>query len=256
MNRTQLIDPNGHLRCEWCATRFHRASVRGPEPRYCKASHRNRASERRRGLLRPGARPIREELPPPSFAHHHGCHPEASVQAKLIAHQWKFDTPDLTKVDSNMRAAPNRNLGHERGRANMENIPARFHVRDQSFHRARPGSLPNSAGLVPSLCGTMIKVHGLPAHLAGLQFRACRRCESLAPLHPLEPSWWDATGQRAATALVEDLRSTQLAVRQALAGARDPLVTLSRVSNELQTLGARLGRPQVPPPALHHRSVT
>ncbi len=59
-------DTNALRPCEWCGTLFRRRSLHGRPPRYCKASHRVRACERRRGLLRPGQRPSRTNLPPPA----------------------------------------------------------------------------------------------------------------------------------------------------------------------------------------------
>jgi hypothetical protein len=34
-----------YLQCEWCGNMFVRPSDRGPEPKYCKPSHRTRAFE-------------------------------------------------------------------------------------------------------------------------------------------------------------------------------------------------------------------
>lgn len=37
---------NQLIKCEWCKSEFSRASNRGPKPKYCRASHRQRAHER------------------------------------------------------------------------------------------------------------------------------------------------------------------------------------------------------------------
>jgi hypothetical protein len=230
----QIISDTGRLVCDWCQCRFDARSPFGPVPRYCKPSHRNRASERRRGLLRPRERPQRNALPTPQSSPQTASLPGAIPELRKV----------LTLFD----------LGHEVGRTGMHSEPRLSHT-PRSFHRVRPGSVPNEIGLVPSLCGSWVQVHNLPTHLAVGHYRWCRRCEDLAPLHPTEPNWWHATTHRVATGLVDDLRSTELAVKQAVVGRRDPWLTLERVQRQLEHVSANLGRPPTPPPSLHHNSV-
>jgi hypothetical protein len=232
---TQVISDTGRLVCDWCGCRFDARSPFGPIPRYCRPSHRNRASERRRGLLRPGERPQRNALPTPQSSPHTASLPGAIRDLR----------PVLNLFD----------LGHEVGRTGMHAEPRLSHT-PRSFHRVRAGSVPNEIGLVPSLCGSWVQIHNLPTHLAVGPYRWCRRCEDLAPLQPTEPNWWHATTHRVATGLIDDLRSTELAVKQALAGSRDPRVTLERVQRQLEHVSANLGRPPTPPPSLHWNSVS
>ncbi len=226
---SQNIHPNGYLYCEWCATRFDPRSLSGRTPRYCKASHRVRASERRRGLLRPTEPPRRTHLPVPSLQSH-------PVGIEKRAH----DVIDFLA----------RPLGHEtgNGRTVSPGTAGRW-----GFHRARPGGLPNKRGYVPSLCGTMIKIIGLPTGISRSQ-NSCRTCERLAELHPTHDAWWKASTQRTATALADDLRSTILAVGQATVEKRDPTETLKRVDQQLRNFVIQIGLPDPLEPSLHPKS--
>lgn len=195
--------------CEWCGETFHRRSLRGRPPRYCRPSHRVRACERRRGLLRPGQRPPRAELPPPS----------------------DYVGPALGRVE------------HDQGKTHS--------TMAWTMHLARPGGLPDAKGRTPSLCGTMVRQAGERPHNSG---PVCIHCTRLARLHPVNEHWWSAGTQRVATALVEDMRSLVLAVRQSRTKLRDPLPTLARVDAELTRLAVALGLDPVPEPSLHPRS--
>jgi len=85
-------------------------------------------------------------------------------------------------------------------------------------------------------------------------YSKCRSCLRLAVLHPVNAHWWSAGTQRSATALVNDMRSLVLAVRQALAQGRDPLATLRRANEELSQLAVQVGLDPVPEPSMHPRS--
>ncbi len=82
----------------------------------------------------------------------------------------------------------------------------------------------------------------------------CWECKRLTALHPVNERWWSAGTQRTATALVEDMRSLVLAIRQARAHRRNPHATLARVDRELSRLATALGLDPVPPPSLHPTS--
>jgi hypothetical protein len=138
---------------------------------------------------------------------------------------------------------------HENGVAVFTNWRV---FRRQRIHRVRIGGVA-SGGLVVSLCGVMIRVVGNPIQ-TGTRSQLCNRCEALAELHPVEPQWWDAMTQRVCGLMLDDLRSTALAVGQAAAGARDPATTLHRADLELRQLCRRIGLPEPLPPSLHHRS--
>jgi hypothetical protein len=223
-----LIEPDGAILCEWCNTAFNPRSQRGRRPRFCRGSHRVRACERRRGLLRAGSPPIRQTLPAPQ-------------RAGVVGVQPMF---------------PVHRFGHEQGTRTMVAFEAFSRLR---IHRVRVTGLPHGLdaddpGLVPSLCGTMVKAVGNPVQ-TGSGWLRCRACERLAHLHPVDPRWWDAMTQRTAGLLMDDFGSTVLSVGQAVAGVRDPVETLRRVEAELRRLGKALGLPEPLAPSLHHRSV-
>lgn len=56
--------PDGFLICDWCGEVFERPHQRGPTPRYCSASHRQRAYEQRRveRLVEQRAKQLTEEI--------------------------------------------------------------------------------------------------------------------------------------------------------------------------------------------------
>jgi hypothetical protein len=234
MNRRQNINDSGQLVCEWCGTRFDRTSWNGRTPRFCRASHRVRACERRRGLLRARQRPERVTLPPPKY------------QLPMGAESHRILPGVLTFfADQNMA------VGHEVARSATTLIRG---TTMQDFHRVRPGAPPNKRGDVPSLCGTTVTPLGCSSFM--MSGPGCRKCASLAELHPVEPVWWDAGTQRVAATLLDDLRSSLLAVGQARAGKRDKNLTLNRLEQELRNLTAHLGRPDPLQPSLHHSSIT
>ncbi len=223
----QVITPDGDIECEWCRTRFNPRSHRGRRPRFCRGSHRVRACERRRGLLRAGSPPIRSSLPDPARTGPIGFEPSPFIR-----------------------------LTHEMGTPPVIGFEAFSRLR---LHRVRVTGLPHgpradSPGLVPSLCGAMVKPVGNPGQ-AGASWMRCISCERLSHLHPVDPRWWDAMTQRTAGVLMDDIGSTVLAVGQAVAGVRDPAVTLARVEVELRRLGRALGLPEPLEPSLHHRSI-
>jgi hypothetical protein len=221
MSDTQVITPEGHLVCEWCGTHFANRSFLGRTPRFCRASHRVRACERRRGLLRPRHAPERRSLPSPG-------------------RQGPIGTTDR----------PWLKLEHERGESPKLVIAD---GRPFRFHRLRIGGLPDERGSVPSLCGTMVRPTENPAQSVARQ-NCCYSCERLAKLHPVDPNWWNATTQKVATALLTDLSSTILAVGQAAQGKRDPKLTLNRLDLELRMFAASVGIPSPLLPSMHHRS--
>ena len=225
----QNIHPGGYLRCEWCGIRYEPRSFCGRTPRFCKASHRVRACERRRGLLRPAQPPQRVHLPPLTQQSH-----AIGVDVSLHNLIDRLSTP----------------IGHETGSART--ISPR-NISHWGFHRARPGGLPNKRGYVPSLCGAMIRIIGLPTGVVRRQ-GSCRTCERLAELHPTRDAWWKASTQRTAMALADDLRSTVLAVGQAVANKRDPIATLTRVDQELRIYMSQIGLFDPLNPSLHPRS--
>ena len=223
----QMISDSGRLTCEWCGTRFDPRSWRGRLPRFCRASHRVRACERRRGLLRAGRAPVRAGLP-------------AAGRSGPIGVEIGRYSP----------------LGHERGLPLMVTSSTMARLR---IHRVRVGGLPGVARtkggrLVPSLCGVMVEVVGNPVQ-SGSSWNRCRSCERLAVLHPVDERWWDAMTQRTAGVLLDDIQSTILAVGQAVAGGRDPVIALGRVERELRHLGRSIGFGEPLAPSLHHRSV-
>jgi hypothetical protein len=216
----QRIHVGGRLRCEWCGVAFDARSRSGRLPRFCRASHRVRACERRRGLLRAGSAPVREVLPVSGRQGLIGVEPR-----KLVYFQ------------------------HERGLSPWVDY-RQFAA--QRIHRVRVGGVPGRE-LVPSLCGVMVRAVGNPVQARGL-FSTCRSCESLAGLHPVDPGWWNAMTQRVGTALLDDLRSTVLAVGQAVAGVRDRDETLERADRELRRLASAVGLTDPGRASLHHRS--
>jgi hypothetical protein len=226
---SQIIHPGGGLACEWCGTRYEPRSRSGRTPRFCKASHRVRACERRRGLLRPSQPPTRTHLPEPIQQSH-----AVGIDKKFHHVVDRLATP----------------VGHETGNARTISVRAMSHW---GFHRARPGGLPDRNGNVPSLCGAMIRILGLPTGVLR-RHNSCRTCERLAELHPTPDAWWKASTQRTATALADDLRSTVLAVGQAVAHERDPIETLTRVDRELRNYIANIGLFDPLDPSLHPRS--
>jgi hypothetical protein len=229
MNRWQELDEHGEHTCEWCGARFNRKSYYGKAPRYCRASHRVRASERRRGLLRPRQRPARVTLPTAAFRHLLGQDDIPDQIARLE------DQYDAGYLSASSFWAMRRGLPRS------------------DYHLVRPGAAPGEDGRVPALCGTMVKPHYKP--VVGLTSGAsCLRCEGLVPLHPAEPHWWSTTTLLGAAAIVDDLRSTTLTVGQAIAGKRNPRKVLRRVEQELLAMHALLGRAQPLPPSLHPRS--
>jgi hypothetical protein len=230
MNRWQDLDEHGAHTCEWCGARFNRKSFSGKVPRYCRASHRVRASERRRGLLRPRQRPARVSLPEAQFR-------------QLVA----IDPAPAATIEA-------LEDGYDQGYLSASSYWAlRRGVATLDYHLLRPGAAPNAEGLVPTLCGVLARTTGRP--LLGLNTGAsCRRCQNLAPLHPAEPFWWKTTTLLGAATLADDLRSTILAVGQAIAGHRDPLAVLRRAERELQHMNDTLGRPKPLPPSLHPAS--
>jgi hypothetical protein len=196
--------------CEHCGAEFERRSRFGRAPRYCKASHRVRACERRRGLLRAGRRPNRTHLPAP-------LHYTGPQQGHELTHQ----------------------LGRSQ------------HLTHWRTHFVRPGALPDEQGRIASICGTMLRHPGERPYGVGV---GCKRCNQLAPLHPVNESWWAARTQHGATALLADMSSLVLAVRQALDEKRDPSEVLERVEHELSMLVIAVGLDAIPAPSLHPRS--
>ena len=224
----QMITVDGAIACEWCNTRFNPRSVRGRRPRFCRGSHRVRACERRRGLLRAGSPPVRATLPNP------GRHGAIGVEVQPFTY-----------------------LGHERG---TPPTIASQTFRRLRLHRVRVtglahGDRADTPGLVPALCGAMVKPVGNPVQ-SGSSWLCCRSCERLSHLHPVDQRWWDSMTQQSAAVLMDDLGSTVLAIGQAVAGVRDPVVTLTRVEQELRRLGVSLGLVEPLPPSLHHRSAS
>jgi hypothetical protein len=228
---SQSMNPTGHLVCEWCGARYDQRSPSGRIPRFCKASHRVRACERRRGLLRPRQPPPRTELPAPTQQSHAVG---LVVNTRLRHIVDRFADP----------------IGHETGRTSSTSLRT---VANAGFHRARSGGLPDRHGRVPSLCGAMIRILGLPTGVFRRQ-NSCKTCERLADLHPTTNFWWKAATQRAATALADDLRSTVLVTGQAIALKRDPIATLSRVDEVLRTFLIQMGIPDPLQPSLHPMS--
>jgi hypothetical protein len=225
----QIIHESGWLSCEWCKERFDRRSQSGRRPRFCKASHRVRACERRRGLIRPGAPPLRYSLPP------------AELQRQAIGVEGSASIPNRLVV---------AHYGQETGYSRR----SLTQIGGLTFHRIRPGALPNKSGHVPSLCGTMITVVQIPTH-AVRRDGACKRCEALAPLHPTDSAWWAAGTQRGATAILDAMRSSLLVVGQAMQHKRDPIATLNRVHHELTFVFSSIGLPPNEPASLHPRSL-
>ncbi len=224
----QVFTPEGVILCEWCNTRFNPRSDRGRRPRFCRGSHRVRACERRRGLLRAGSPPQRRTLPEPKRAGQIGVAGVPSVA--FLAHE--MGTPPFIGFEAFSRLR---------------------------LHRVRVTGLPHGVAadapnLVPSLCGTMVKPVGNPVQ-TGTGWMRCVSCERLAHLHPVDTRWWDAMTQRTAGVLLDDFGSTVLAAAQAVAGAREPVETLARLEAELRRFGRALGLPEPLAPSLHHRSV-
>lgn len=218
----QVLHADGVLTCEWCGVPFDPRSSRGRLPRFCRASHRVRACERRRGLLRAGRAPQRGRLPSTGRQGPIGIDPNPFI---VYAHE-PGSVPLLGSVA----------------------------FRRLRIHRIRVGGIPD-AHLVPSLCGAMVQPVGNPVQAGGLM-SVCRSCERLAALHPVDPRWWNAMTQRVAGALLDDIGSTILALGQAVAGARDPDATLVRAERELRLLGCAIGLVEPLPPSLHRRSVS
>ncbi len=217
----QLIHRHGVLACEWCGERFDPRSHRGRLPRFCRASHRVRACERRRGLLRAGSAPLRSAMPAPSRQG-----PVGIEKGVFIGQE------------------------HEPGSAPLIGTTTFRRLR---VHRIRVGGVPDGR-LVPSLCGAMVQPVGNPVQAGGLMSQ-CRTCERLALLHPVDPRWWSAMTQRVAGALIDDIGSTILAVGQAVAGARDRDETLVRADRDLRRFATAVGLREPLPPSLHLRSV-
>ncbi len=216
----QNIRSDGVLTCEWCGTRFNPRSHRGRQPRFCRASHRVRACERRRGLLRAGSAPLRPSLPDPGRQA-----PVGIPASKFINYQ------------------------HEPGSVPFIGTTAFRRLR---VHRIRIGGVPQGR-YVPSLCGALVEPIGNPVQ-AGGSISRCVSCERLAHLHPVDPRWWSAMTQRVAGALLDDINSTILAVGQAVAGTRDSDVTLRRTDRDLRRLANALGLREPLAPSLHHSS--
>lgn len=217
----QVIHKDGCLACEWCGTRFDPRSHRGRTPRFCRASHRVRACERRRGLLRAGSAPFRPTMPEASRQGPVGIPAEV-----FVGHQ------------------------HEPGSVRLLGTSTFRRLR---VHRIRVGGVPQGR-FVPSLCGAMVQPVGNPVQAGGLMSQ-CGTCERLAPLHPVDPRWWSAMTQRVAGALIDDIGSTILAVGQAVAGVRDRDATLLRAERDLRRFATAVGLREPLPPSLHRRSV-
>lgn len=66
MNPTLRPDPPATATCAWCGTAFEIPQRPGPTPRYCKASHRQRAHEARRAATLTGP----HDLATLAAAHH------------------------------------------------------------------------------------------------------------------------------------------------------------------------------------------
>ena len=58
-----LREPFGppRLVCEWCGEEFDRPHIKGPPPKYCRPSHRQRAHEQRHDTDRPGFYEVKRE---------------------------------------------------------------------------------------------------------------------------------------------------------------------------------------------------
>ncbi len=216
----QNIRADGVLVCEWCGRRFNPRSHRGREPRFCRASHRVRACERRRGLLRAGSAPKRVTLP------------EAGRQGPV-------GVPAGTFID----------FQHEPGSIRVVGATTFKRLR---VHRIRIGGVPQGR-TVPSLCGAMVEPVGNPVQAGGLMSQ-CVSCERLARLHPVDPKWWSAMTQRVAGAVLDDINSTILAVGQAVAGKRETKATLARTDRDLRRLAIALGLREPLAPSLHPSS--
>jgi hypothetical protein len=231
MNRWQELDEHGEHTCEWCGTRFNRKSHYGKTPRYCRASHRVRASERRRGLLRPRQRPERTSLPTAQYRHLLATDPTNAATIDELENQ--YDQGYLTASSY---------WAHRRG--------ITTHL---DYHLLRPGAPPDETGRIPTLCGVAAQVTGKP--VLGLRDTStCHTCQRLAPLHPPEPHWWKTTTLLTAATLADDLRSTILTIGQAIAGHRNPITVLQRTEHELKHMNNKLGRPKPLPPSLHPTS--
>jgi hypothetical protein len=231
MNRWQQLEEHGAYSCEWCGARFNRKSHYGKPPRYCRASHRVRASERRRGLLRPRQRPERTSLPTAQFRQLLGVDPTPAETIDALEDQY-----DQGYLSASSYWALRRGI-----------------TTHLDYHLLRPGAPPDEKGCVPTLCGVPAQVTGRP--MLGLRDgSSCRRCQALAPLHPPEPHWWKTTTLLGAATLADDLRSTILALGQAIAGHRNPLAVLRRTEQELKQMNDKLGRPKPLPPSLHPSS--
>jgi hypothetical protein len=198
-----------HCVCDYCGAEFIRPHHHGRQPRYCRPSHRVRACERRRGLLRARERPIRPPSPEPDFSDRHH-----------IGMAW------VRKFSGNPREL-------------------------MRTHRARPYAAPDPQGYVPSLCGHRMKFPEV--RFSNHHTSTCKVCEDLADLHPVAGQWWSASTQQTAFALLNDLQSTALAVKQAAAQARPAHDTITRLDRRLDDLLRRFGL-QTPPPSLHPSS--
>jgi hypothetical protein len=125
------------------------------------------------------------------------------------------------------------------------------HLTHWTSHFVRPGAVPDARGRVPSLCGTMLR-H--PGERPGRIGTGCKTCNKLVELHPVNEWWWSARTQHGATAILNDMASLVLAVRQARHRKRDPHRVLARVDDELSRLIIAVGLDTIPPPSLHPRS--
>jgi hypothetical protein len=219
-NPVRILNPNtsyrthdeiNDCRCDYCGETFQRPSQYGRKPRYCRPSHRVRACERRRGLLRARERPIRPLPKEPGFSQRH-----------FIGR-------------SHIRRFAGR--------------PSELHT----THRLRPYAMPDEYGLVPSLCGQPMRFPSTPIQPWVPDKSSCNTCEALAALHPIAGQWWSAATQLIAFALMDEIQSTALAIRQAAAGSRPTTDTLTRIDHRLSRLLHGFGLTP-PEPSLHPAS--